>query len=76
MRALDERPDARIVIHYVGGDEGSLWAHELQAWLVALGLSSDRIDLLPGNAESDSIQLSVVKGALEQVGRLVAPAGE
>lgn len=76
VHALDGNPDARVVVHYAGGDEGSLWAHELQAWLVALGLSSARIDLRPGNPESDSIQLSVTDGALEQVGRQFAPAGE
>lgn len=50
----------RLQLRYPGGDEGSLWASELQAWLVALGLSSDRIELLPGSARADAIELRVV----------------
>ncbi len=50
----------RLELHYPGGDEGSLWVRELQAWLVALGLSSQRIDLLPGSQRADAIELRVV----------------
>ena len=44
---------------YPGGDAGSLWAHELRAWLVALGLSSQRIELLPGSSREDAIEVRV-----------------
>jgi hypothetical protein len=50
----------RVELHYPGGDEGSLWVRELQAWLVALGLSSQRIDLLPGSRREDAIELRLV----------------
>ena len=50
---------AGLQIRYPGGDEGSLWASELKAWLVALGLDSDRIETLPGSNRSDAIQLLV-----------------
>lgn len=53
-------PGARLQLIYPGGDEGSLWARELQAWLVALGLSSQQIDLLPGSRRDDAIELRVV----------------
>jgi len=54
------RPGQRLQLLYPGGDEGSLWARELQAWLVALGLSSQRIELLPGSTREDAIELRVV----------------
>lgn len=60
-QAMTELQDGqRLQLRYPGGDEGSLWAHELQAWLVALGLSSERIELLPGSGRADAIELRVV----------------
>lgn len=60
-QAMAELQDGqRLQLRYPGGDEGSLWAHELQAWLVALGLSSQRIELLPGSGRADAIELRVV----------------
>jgi hypothetical protein len=61
--ALQQSPDAVLQIRYPGGDEGVLWAEELQAWLVALGLESNRIETLPGSAAADAIQLEVVTGS-------------
>lgn len=37
-------PGARIVLVHAGSDVGNLWAGELQDWLVALGVPSDRIE--------------------------------
>lgn len=51
---------ATIEIRYPGGDEGSLWAGELADWLVALGIPSNRIQLTPGNARADRIDLLIV----------------
>jgi hypothetical protein len=60
-RAMHElQPGQSLQLLYPGGDEGSLWASELQAWLVALGLSSQRIELLPGSPREDAIELRVV----------------
>lgn len=60
-RAMRElQPGQSLQLLYPGGDEGSLWARELQAWLVALGLSSQRIELLPGSPREDAIELRVV----------------
>lgn len=58
MQRLGEADKLQLV--YPGGDEGSLWARELQAWLVALGLSSRRIELLPGSRRDDAIELRIV----------------
>jgi hypothetical protein len=57
MRAMQQAPDARLQLLYPGGDEGALWAEELQAWLVALGLPSSRIERIPGSASANVIQL-------------------
>lgn len=51
---------AMIEIRYPGGDTGSLWAGELADWLVALGIPSNRIQLTPGNARADGIDLLIV----------------
>lgn len=56
-----QNADASILkIKYPGGDEGTLWANELRSWLVALGLSSKRIDLVPGSEISTTIELEVI----------------
>ena len=59
MQALQQQPQARLQLRYPGGDEGALWAEELQAWLVALGLPSSRIERIPGSDSADLIRLSV-----------------
>jgi len=59
MHRLDAQRGSRLVIRYPGGDEGSLWANELRAWLVSLGLSSQRIELVPGSHSADTIELDV-----------------
>ncbi len=63
MRELDSAPQAHLRVRYPGGDEGTLWAHELQGWLVALGLASTRIELVPGSRRADALGLEVVRAA-------------
>jgi type IV pilus biogenesis protein CpaD/CtpE len=46
IRRFNAQADSGIVIRYARGDEGSLWAAELRAWLVALGIPSTRIELV------------------------------
>lgn len=58
---LQQLPQSRLQLRYPGGDEGVLWAEELQSWLVALGLASVRIELVPGSSRADLIQLDVVQ---------------
>ena len=36
-----------------------LWAEELRSWLVALGVDSSRIEMQPGTASPDAIELSL-----------------
>ncbi|MBN1379534.1 MAG: hypothetical protein JXA04_09890 [Gammaproteobacteria bacterium] len=50
-----------VEIRYPGGDEGSLWASELSDWLVALGIASEHIKLIPGHARADQIELLIIE---------------
>ncbi len=60
MKKLQNNVNSTLMIKYPGGDEGTLWANELRSWLVALGLSSRRIELIPGSAVSTIIELDVL----------------
>ena len=59
VRHLHEADEARLYIGYPGGEEGSLWAHELRSWLVALGIPSRRILLQAGSPGADVIELRI-----------------
>jgi hypothetical protein len=60
MLKLQNNVNSLLKIKYPGGDEGTLWANELRSWLIALGLSSKRIELIPGSAISTTIELEVL----------------
>lgn len=60
MQKLEKEPRSSLTIRYPGGDEGTLWANELRSWLIALGLVSSRIDLVPGSPKSNIIELEVI----------------
>ncbi|WJW74873.1 hypothetical protein QVG61_10230 [Thiohalobacter sp. IOR34] len=62
VAALDAEPGRRLLLHHPGGEEGGLWAHQLRGWLVALGVPSARIELLPGGVEAAALRLEVVDG--------------
>ena len=59
VRVLLAHPEGQLVIRYPGGDDGTLWAEELRAWLVALGVPSSRMELRPGSASAAQIDLLV-----------------
>lgn len=59
IAALSARPDSRLLIRYPGGEEGQMWAYELRAWLVSLGLPSARQELLPGSGDAGRIELEL-----------------
>ena len=54
--------NSRLLIRYPGGEEGVLWAEELRSWLVALGIASSRIELVPGAGRADAIVLELSTG--------------
>jgi hypothetical protein len=59
LEAYDETRDRRLLIRYPGGDLGNAWAFELRDWMVALGVPSASITLLPGSGAPDRLVLSV-----------------
>jgi hypothetical protein len=59
VRHLHENGERRLLIGYPGGEEGSLWAHELRSWLVALGIPSRRIQLTAGSGQADTLELRI-----------------
>lgn len=56
---FNKRPESRIVIRYAGGDESSLWAEELRAWLTSLGVPTDRTELQAGHVAADVLELEL-----------------
>jgi hypothetical protein len=59
VRHLHASEERRLLIGYPGGEEGSLWAHELRSWLVALGIPSQRIQLLSGSQQVGVLELRI-----------------
>jgi len=60
MQKLQINVNSSLKLKYPGGDEGTLWVNELRSWLIALGLSSKRIEVVPGSAISTTIELEVL----------------
>lgn len=60
MINMQKNSNSILMLKYPGGDEGTLWANELRSWLVTLGLSSQRINMVQGSANSTTIELEVV----------------
>jgi len=73
IQAYNQQPDSIIQIHYPGGDEGTLWATELRSWLVALGVASHRIELLPGSRKDGQLELQVLPA---QSNNAIRPDGQ
>ncbi len=63
VQDYNKHPNAKIQIHYPGGDEGTLWATELRSWLVALGIASRHIELLPGSRKDGQLEMQVITPA-------------
>ncbi len=53
------QPGAQLLLRYPGGEEGTVWAHELRAWLVALGIPSSAIELVAGSRREDALELDI-----------------
>ncbi|MCW9024143.1 MAG: hypothetical protein OQK73_05630 [Gammaproteobacteria bacterium] len=60
-RFRNSPPGSHLLIRYPGGDEGSLWLNELQSWLVALGIGSKDMELVPGSSQQTVIELEVIE---------------
>jgi hypothetical protein len=57
--AWSGQSDARLVIHYPGGEEGALWADELMDWLVSLGVPVGKIVTSAGHSRDDTITIDL-----------------
>jgi hypothetical protein len=60
-RFRNSPPGSHLLIRYPGGDEGSLWLNELKSWLVALGIGSKDMELVPGSSQQTVIELEVIE---------------
>ncbi|HHJ81354.1 MAG TPA: hypothetical protein ENJ65_06940 [Candidatus Tenderia electrophaga] len=60
VNKLIANPDAYLALRYPDNETGELWGQELQAWLVSLGLVSDRIELQPGYEQVEGVALVVI----------------
>lgn len=58
-----DRRGQRILIRHPRGEEGLLWAEELRAWLVALGVPSADIDVSADPTRIDAVELALVGAA-------------
>jgi hypothetical protein len=61
MQEFQASNNNQLLIKYPGGDEGTLWAYELRGWLISLGVASEHIELIPGSASTDQLEISVTK---------------
>ncbi|MDR9436589.1 MAG: hypothetical protein RI563_06890 [Thiohalophilus sp.] len=62
MQDFQATANARLRIHHPGGDRGNLWAAELRAWLITLGVPSTDLEMSAGSANMNVIELEVVSG--------------
>lgn len=60
VNRLIDQPSNKLLIRYPEGEDGVLWAQELRGWLVALGISSNRVDILSSSTNRDALELAVV----------------
>jgi len=60
VNKLIANPDAYLALRYPDNETGELWGQELQAWLVSLGVVSDRIELQSGYEQIEGVALVVV----------------
>lgn len=54
-----KHPGSKLVILHSGDDEGSLWASEVQDWLVSLGIPSSDISKQVSGQDENSVTLQV-----------------
>lgn len=82
VKKLIAEPEAYLALRYPATEFGELWGLELQAWLVSLGLVSDRIELQSGFDQLEAVELVVISPdvegdeALQQVDEISAESSE
>ena len=63
MQEFQSNKNSKMLVKYPGGDEGTLWAHELRSWLISLGLSEKFIELVPGSGNPGQLELVILKSS-------------
>jgi len=60
IQRYNQHPDkAKFIVRYPVGDEANVWAEEVRAWLVSLGVPSRDIRLAVSAGKKDDIQLEL-----------------
>ena len=67
LQELQDQPRSNLLIRYPGGDEGTVWAYELRAWLVSFGLPSRMIEMRPGSSQAGMIEMQVQEQVVSDV---------
>ena len=62
VQKLIQTSGSHLLIRYPGGDEGSIWAEELQGWLISLGIEPTLIEMRPGSTP-EYIELQLLSTA-------------
>ncbi len=62
VRALLQAPESRLQLRYPDNEWGEIWGEELRTWLISLGISSDRLDLLNDFENLDGVQIVLDDG--------------
>ncbi len=62
MQDYMRNPHRLVRIRHPEGEDGLLWAEELRAWLVAFGIESTRVDLLPGMGLAGVVEITLISG--------------
>jgi len=69
VRALGRDPEAQLRLSYPSGEWGELWGQELKAWLIALGVSVDRLELTAVGEMDEGVSVElIVPAAVEETG--------
>jgi hypothetical protein len=60
LSRFDETDGSMVTIRHLGGDAGSAWAASLRDMLVAYGIPSRFIEVVPGSGGLDILHVSLV----------------
>ena len=59
LAALERNHDGVVLVRHPSGDQGARWAESLRDFLVARGLPSARIALVPAPFDAETLELEV-----------------
>ena len=56
---FNQQPQSVLIVHYQGGENGLLWAQQFQNRLVALGIDSQRIQMVQGVPDANMLLIGL-----------------